>query len=152
MARSSKPAEFLSEHEQKQVQAAVAAAERLTSGEIRVYLEQRIPWFRRDPYVRARQIFAKLGMHATEERNGVLVYLATASHRFAIVGDESLHRHVGDEFWKATAEDMRTHFREDRFGDGLATAVAAIGAQLGRHFPRHANDINELSDEIAFGR
>ena len=75
MARNPKPALFLSPDEQEQVKAAVAAAELLTSGEIRVYMEARIPWFRRDPYVRARQVFARLGMHATGERNGVLVYL-----------------------------------------------------------------------------
>ena len=151
MARNPKPALFLSADEQEQVKAAVAAAELLTSGEIRVYMEARIPWFRRDPYVRARQVFARLGMHATGERNGVLVYLATASHRFAIVGDEALHRHVGDAFWRGTAEAMRSHFVDDRFGDGLAGAVAAIGAQLARHFPRKTDDVNELSDDIAFG-
>jgi uncharacterized membrane protein len=90
-------------------------------------------------------------MHATEERNGVLVYLATASRRFAVVGDEALHRHVGDDFWRGTAEAMRSHFVDDRFGDGLAGAVATIGSQLGRHFPRKSDDINELSDDIAFG-
>lgn len=151
MARSSRPAQFLSAAEQEQIKAAVAAAELLTSGEIRVYLEARIPWFRRDPYTRARQVFARLGMHATEERNGVLVYLATASRRFAVVGDEALHRHVGDAFWRETAEAMRAHFADDRFGDGLSGAVAAIGSQLGRHFPRRKDDVNELPDDIAYG-
>ena len=152
MTRDAKPAAFLSQAEQEQVKAAVAAAELLTSGEIRVYLEGRIPWFRRDPYLRARRVFQRLGMHATAERNGVLVYLATRSQRFAIVGDQALHVHVGDAFWKTTADGMTAHFAADRFGDGLAEAVTRVGEQLAQHFPYRSDDQNELSNDIAFGR
>lgn len=152
MARDPKPAAFLSQAEQEQVKTAVATAEKLTSGEIRVYLERRIPWFRKDPYRRARQIFGHLGMHATAERNGVLVYLATQSHRFAIVGDQALHEQVGEAFWHETADNMAAHFAHDRFGDGLAEAVVRVGGKLALHFPHRSDDQNELSDEIAFGR
>lgn len=152
MARDRKPAAFLSQAEQEQVMAAVAAAERRTSGEIRVFVERRLPLWIRDPYRRARRVFARLGMHATAERNGVLVYLATVSHRFAIVGDEELHRHVGDGFWRETAQGMAAHFAADRFGDGLAEAVARVGERLAERFPRRAGDVNELSDEIGFGK
>ncbi|MDP2359784.1 MAG: TPM domain-containing protein [bacterium] len=152
MARSDKPAEFLTAAEQEQVRAAVAEAERGTSGEIRVYLERRIPWFGRDPYRRARRVFVMLGMHETEVHNGVLVYLATASHRFAIVGDERLHQIVGDLGWHRIADAMTAHFAADRFGDGLAEAVRAAGGQLAEYFPRHPDDVNELPDEIHFGR
>lgn len=152
MARDSKPTAFLSPEEQEQVKAAVAAAEKDTSGEIRVYLESRLPWLARDPYRRARRVFAKLGMHATAERNGVLVYLATRSHRFAIVGDEALHQHVGDAFWRETTAGMARHFAEDRFGDGLAEAVVLVGRRLAERFPHQADDKNELSDELGYGK
>ncbi len=152
MARESKPAAFLSQAEQEQIKQAVETAERLTSGEIRVYLEGNIPWFGRDPYRRARRVFGRLGMHATAERNGVLVYLATRSHRFAIVGDEALHQRVGDAFWREIAGDMSAHFAADNFGDGLAEAVNRVGGKLAEYFPYQSDDRNELSDEIAFGR
>lgn len=152
MTRHKKPALFLTQEEQDQIKAAVEMAEAGTSAEIRVYLEGRLPLFRRDPYARARRIFAQLGMHHTKQRNGVLVYLATQSKRFAIVGDEELHRRVGDAFWEDTSQAMARHFREDRFGDGLAEAVLAVGKHLGEHFPRQSDDVNELSDDIAFGK
>ncbi len=152
MTRHKRPALFLSQEEQDQVKSAVEKAEAGTSAEIRVYLEGRLPLFRRDPYRRARQIFAGLGMHNTVQRNGVLVYLATRSQRFAIVGDEELHKRVGDAFWQQTAQAMARHFREDRFADGLAEAVLAVGDHLGRHFPHQVDDVNELSDDIAFGK
>jgi len=152
MTRGKNPSTFLHAEEQALVKAAVAQAELLTSGEIRVYVEGRLPLFQRDPYRRARHLFGKLGMHATAERNGVLVYLAIRSQRFAIVGDEELNRRVGDAFWRETADAMANHFREDHFGEGLALAVKAVGEHLGRHFPRKDDDVNELSDDIAFGK
>ena len=150
MARNPKPALFLSPDEQEQVKAAVAAAELLTSGEIRVYMEARIPWFRRDPYVRARQVFARLGMHATGERNGVLVYLATRTRKFAVLGDEKLHERVGEAFWNDIRDLMAAHFREDRFVEGLAEGIALVGERLRENFPHREDDVNELSDEISY--
>jgi uncharacterized membrane protein len=152
MARGETPGEFLNPAEREQVAAAIQAAEARTSGEIRVCLESRLPLLTPDPYRHARRVFARMGMHATAERNGVLVYLALRSHRYAIVGDEALHRHVGDEFWRATAAAMGTHFAADRFGDGLAEAIGRIGERLAERFPRRDDDVNELSDEIQFGK
>ncbi len=84
-ARSDRPKKFFTEDEQKAIVAAIGAAELKTSGEIRVHIERDVP--RKAPasgdaYLRAREMFAKLGMHATEARNGVLFYLATRSRRF----------------------------------------------------------------------
>ena len=86
-ARSDRPRKFFSDGEQQAIVAAVQAAELRTSGEIRVHVERDLP--RRgesagDPYLRARELFAALGLHATAARNGVLFYLATRSRRFAV--------------------------------------------------------------------
>ena len=151
MTRGKKPQDFLSAAEQEQVAAAITAAEARTSGEIRVCVEGRLPLFTPDTYKRARRVFARMGMHATAERNGVLVYLAVRSRRYAIVGDEALHQHVGDAFWRESAQAMSTHFAADRFGDGLAEAIANIGERLAERFPCRHDDVNELSDEIQFG-
>ncbi len=151
--RSDIPRRFFNLEERRRLEAAIAAAERRTSGEIRLHLERDVP--RRgaaggDPYGRARELFARLGMHRTAERNGVLIYLATRSHCFAVVGDEELHRHVGEEFWRGVAGLLSARFAAGDFVDGLTEGISLIGERLRAHFPRADDDINELPDELSF--
>ena len=151
--RSDIPRRFLSADEQLQLQGAIHAAEQRTSGEIRLHLERDVPKrgaAQGDPYLRAREVFAKLGMHRTAERNGVLVYLATRSRRFAVLGDEQLHQRVGEAFWNDIRDLMAGHFREERFVEGLSGGIALIGEHLREHFPHRDDDVNELPDEISY--
>lgn len=151
--RSDRPRKFFSDDEQKEIVAAIGAAELRTSGEIRLHVERDIPKkapAEGDPYLRARQLFAELGMHATEARNGVLFYLATRSRRFCVLGDEQLHEKVGEQFWEDVVARMAEHFAGDRFGEGMATGIAHVGESLSEHFPYLSDDVNELPDEISF--
>jgi len=132
---------------------AIRAAEQSSSAELRLHIERDVPSkapIGGDPYARARALFASMGMHATEARNGVLFYLATRSRRFAVLGDEALHAQVGEAFWPEVAALMAGHFAEDRFGAGLAAGVARVGERLAAHFPYRADDVNELPDQISF--
>ena len=73
------------EAEEQKILEAIKSAESNTSGEIRLHIEKHC---KIDPYDRAIEVFEKLGMTKTEQRNGVLVYMALADHKFAILGDE----------------------------------------------------------------
>jgi uncharacterized membrane protein len=148
--RSDIPRKFFSDDEQKLIIAAIGEAEKRTSGEIRLFLERDVKDLDGDPYARARGVFAELGMHETAQRNGVLVYLAVRSRRFAIVGDENLHQLVGENYWTDVRDLMERHFSAEQFTDGLTAGIAAIAESLGRHFPPQPDDINELPDDIAF--
>ncbi|MGD9549233.1 MAG: TPM domain-containing protein [Candidatus Krumholzibacteriia bacterium] len=148
--RSDLPRRFFSPEERSRIAAAIGEAEELTSGEIRLYLERGVNDGAADPYARARQVFAGLKMHETAERNGVLIYLAVRSRRFAIVGDEELHNRVGEGYWTGIRDLMAEEFADGRFTEGLVAAIAAIGEKLGRHFPHRPDDVNELPDDIAF--
>lgn len=151
--RSDIPRKFLSAAEQELLREAIAAAEKRTSGEIRLHIERDVPAkapVNGDAYLRAREILAALEMHETAERNGVLVYLATRSRKFALLGDEELHRRVGTEFWSDVRDVMAARFQEDRFVEGLSEGIALVGEKLRAHYPRRADDVNELPDEISY--
>jgi uncharacterized membrane protein len=135
---------FLAAQERARVVAAIARAEEGTSGEIRVFTERRC---RGEATPRARRVFARLGMTATRRRNGVLIYVAIDDRRFAIVGDEGIHTHVGDAYWEALRDRVAARFREGAFCDGICEAVAEVGAVLRTAFPREPGDVDELPNE-----
>ncbi len=128
------------------ITAAVAAAERRTSGQIRVHLEQRCVG---DPLAHARRVFQSLSMHRTRHRAAVLLYLAVDDRRFAVVGDDGIHAHVGYGFWDSVRDVLQRELRAGRMREGVIDAVAEIGRVLGRHFPDRPDGRNELSDPVS---
>jgi uncharacterized membrane protein len=137
------------EEQLKEIRNAIADAERRTSGEIRVHIESRC---KEDVMDHAAAMFAQLHMHETAARNGVLIYLATEDRKFAIIGDAGINARVGDDFWQTTYDHALPHLCAGRWTTGLTSAIAEAGEALAEHFPYQADDVNELSDEISFGR
>jgi len=124
-------------------------AELDTSGEIRVHIENT---FSGDVLDRAAFVFKQLGMNKTELRNGVLIYLAVKNRRFAIIGDSGIHKLVPENYWNEIKAKMLDHFRENRYTEGLIEAITSTGIHLKKHFPYHLGDVNELPDEVSFGK
>lgn len=142
---------LLSEAEQRQVVAAIQAAEQQTSGEIRVFIESRCRFV--DPLDRAVELFSALNMEKTAARNGVLVYVAVKDRQLAIFGDQGIHEKVGTAFWDEKVRYMLTHFTRADYAGGIARIVGEIGDALKQHFPYDkGTDTNELPDDIVFGR
>ena len=142
-------ANFFSKEEKEKIREAVQSAETSTSGEIRVHIDNHC---KEDVLDRAAWWFAKLEMHKTEQRNGVLFYLAVKDQKFAILGDAGINSVTPDNFWDTIKEQMLEHFKEGEFADGLSKGIQLAGEALQSHFPYQDDDVNELSDEISFGK
>ena len=137
---------------QDAVAAAIAATERLSTGEIRVYVESHCSLV--NTLERCEQIFVQLMMHETAERNGVLLYLAIKDKQFAIAGDKGINDKVGgNQYWETKAEQLKFYLSKGYYKEGICACVAEIGNSLALHFPDKGLDItNELPDEIVFGK
>lgn len=143
-----KPEDFFTKEEQEKIVAAINQAEDHTSGEIRVHVEKICIG---DPVKRAAKIFQNLGMHETDLHNGILFYLATDSHAFALVGDKGIHEKVGQDFWETVRNKTLDQFKHKNFVQGLVDGILECGLQLKKYFPHGGEaDKNELSDEISF--
>jgi uncharacterized membrane protein len=141
--------EFLSKLEHDAIVRTIRDAEAKTSGEIRVFIQR--GKLNVDPLIAAQKKFHRLGMHKTPERNAVLIFVAPRAHKFAIVGDEAIHRKCGEELWRRLVEKMRDHFRNEKFSHALVEAIEETGKALASHFPRRSTPSGELSDEIMEG-
>lgn len=138
--------EFLSQLEHDKIVAAIRTAEAKTSGEIRVFLSRHQP---EDAVAAAQTQFERLKMHQTKQRNGVLIFVAPAAHKFAVVGDSGVHAKCGDAFWRTVADEMSTRFKKGDFTSGILHAIEKAGSLLAEHFPCKPGDKNELPDDIA---
>jgi len=138
--------EFLKQLRHDDIVAAIRDAERTTSGEIRVFISHKRV---EEPVAAAQVAFGRLGMTKTRERNGVLIFVAPRTRKFAVIGDEGVHKRCGDEFWQALAGEMTGHFKKSEFNEGILHAVRKAARLLAEHFPHRPDDANELSDRVA---
>lgn len=140
--------EFFTPEEEQAIVNAIVSAEKNTSGEIRVHLENTST---KPPLERAQEVFRFLNMHQTAARNGVLFYLSISNRSFAIVGDEGINNVVEDDFWDCTKNVVISNFKEGRFVQGLTEGILRAGERLKQYFPYADDDINELPDTISKG-
>jgi uncharacterized membrane protein len=143
-------AAFFVHAEEERIVQAIRAAERRTSGEVRVFVESRCRFV--DPVDRAAEVFFKLQMEHTEDRNGVLIYVAMKDRQLAIFGDEGIHRAVGTEFWNREVAKILRQFNAANYVDGIIEIIHDIGEVLAEKFPYEREDRNELPDNIVFGQ
>jgi uncharacterized membrane protein len=139
---------FFTPEEEQEIVDAIALAEKNTSGEIRVHVENTSE---KPPLERAREVFQFLNMHETKARNGVLFYVGIQSHAFAIIGDEGIDKAVEDDFWDCTKDIVIQYFKEGRFVQGLREGILRAGERLKAFFPYSDADTNELPNTISKG-
>ena len=142
---------LLTPAELTKIAAAIGEAEKKTSGEIRVSIRKRRAWNERKLSLHdfALKNFYELGMDKTKGKSGVLLFFSLSERSFRIVADEGIHAKVSDGYWDRLAAKLTSHFKEEKFCDGICALVKEIGAKLAAEFPKHAGDTNELPDDVA---
>ena len=146
-----KKKEFFTAEEKARIVEAIRAAEMQTSGEVRVYVETKNPYV--DPVDRAAEVFYNLKMDKTDERNAVLLYIATRHRELALFGDEGIYNATAKGYWQAAVRNMLNEFDGDDITAGMVQCIHTIGQVLKDKFPYNKlEDKNELPDEIVFGK
>ena len=133
---------------ERQIVAAIANAEKDTRAELRVHLSKRI---RKSALDDAKVVFKKLGMHKTELRSGILIYVIPSEQQFAILGDVGIHEKVTHAFWEAVSEKMKESFVTGNIENGIITGIQLAGEKLKEYYPWNGHNPNEISNEISRG-
>jgi putative membrane protein len=98
--------------------------------------------------VAARAAFVDLDVSHTQRRGGILVYVSELERMVEVVVDSGIDVHAeGARFTGTIAEAERALGAGD--APRFLAALRAIGPILAVHHPRAADDVNELSDEVA---
>jgi uncharacterized membrane protein len=140
---------FLSQLDHERIVGAIKEAEAKSTGEIRVFIQR--GELEGDPVIAAQKKFHELGMDATKERNGVLIFVLPRARKFAVIGDEGIHRKCEPQFWQELVDRMRAHFQEADFTGALVEAIEEVDKLLARYFPKAPGPENELPDDVIEG-
>jgi putative membrane protein len=96
----------------------------------------------------AKAQFYLQGVHMTREHSGVLLFVSLAERYVEIVADKGIHEKLGEARWQAIVQDFVRQVRGGQVVDGFVVAIRACGQAMAEHYPRRADDTNELSDGL----
>ena len=97
---------------------------------------------------RAIAVFKAAAERRTEGRNGVLIYLSMGEHRAEIVADRAIVEVTEPEVWGEAMAALIEEVKAGRPGDGIVAAVQGVGEVCARHFPKSAENPNEIPDKL----
>lgn len=92
--------------------------------------------------------FLSRNIHITKARTGVLLFVSVDERYAEVVADDAINAHVPQPEWDRIVAMLIDGARHGRYADGFMEAVAATGSLLQEHFPKSADDRNELDDHV----
>lgn len=130
-----------------QLAAFVAAAVALSLPAIRFRIVPRATMKRR-AHVEAMRQFLAHGLHLTEGRTGVLIFVSLAERHAEVIADAGIYAKAPAGVWDDAVAALIAAIRAGRAGDGLVAAVEQCGEALAEHFPPGAMNRDELPNKV----
>ena len=96
----------------------------------------------------AREQFFEQRLHLTQAQTGVLIFVSVAEHYVEIIADEGINALVPPGTWDKAVADFVERVRAGRIAEGFLAVVEVVGTRLAEHFPRPANDRDELPNRL----
>jgi putative membrane protein len=96
----------------------------------------------------AAEAFERFHVKGTRAATGVVLYVSMFERLVVVQGDQKIVEKVDEAAWKGVVEAVTGRLRAGKPADGFCDGVAAIGALLAKHFPRPADDKDELANDL----
>jgi uncharacterized membrane protein len=137
---------ILSPEQEQALNTAIGEAERGNRGEVVVHLERRC---KGPPLERAAALFVELGLDATRDGTGVLLYAAVQDRVTAVHAGPGIHGAAAPDFWKKVADQVAAGFGKGDPAGGLVEALGALGELLRAHAPGEDTAGNEIANRVS---
>jgi putative membrane protein len=92
--------------------------------------------------------FLSHGLHQTESRTGVLIFVSVAERYAEVVADAGIDQKVESGTWDEAVAVLIKGIREERPADGFVAAIEKCTAVLAQHFPAGPNNRDELPNLV----
>jgi putative membrane protein len=92
--------------------------------------------------------FLAHGLHTTEQRTGVLIFVSLAEHYAELIADSGIAGKVEQAVWDEAMATLIAEVKAKRLAEGLIAAIERSGSVLAQHFPPRPRDRNELPNDL----
>jgi len=111
------------------------------------------------PFIRRREMeeevergataaFQRFRVRTTKGGTGVLIYVSLCEHVVRVIGDEAVAEKLSQADWDSTCQLVIEGLRAGQPAEGLVNAIRKCGELLKTHFPRQAEDRDELGNQL----
>ncbi len=97
---------------------------------------------------RAVRAFFEKELYRTRDETGILIFLSLLEHKVWILADRGINSRLPHDQWQELARELSLGMREKRACEALCEVIGSCGEVLAQHFPRKADDTNELADHV----
>jgi putative membrane protein len=113
-----------------------------------------IPQFRSAEAVHLRSLaaFTAHGLHYTKAHTGILVLVSLLEHRVVVLADKGINDKVTTGTWDEIVQMLTAGLRSDSAAAVFCKAIERCGEILAQHFPRAADDQDELANKLVTER
>lgn len=100
---------------------------------------------------RAELEFWRSGLHETQGRTGVLIFVSVFEHKVIILGDQGVQKHFEEKDWKEAVDLVLKNIKDGDPAEGLILAINKILSMVKTEFPpSKKGNKNELADHVLF--
>jgi len=96
----------------------------------------------------AHMQFYVQGLHKTKDHTGVLLFVSVAEHYVEIIADQGINDKLETGTWDKIVQSFVAQVKNNQVTDGFVEAVESCGTLMQTHFPRAADDKDELSNRL----
>ena len=92
--------------------------------------------------------FTEHGLHYTRDHTGILIMISLLEHRVQVLADRGINQKVAPGTWNEIVSMITAGIKSDQACDAFCKAIARCGDILATHFPRQADDKDELPNRL----
>jgi putative membrane protein len=99
-------------------------------------------------HIRTLAAFTAHGLHYTEAHTGILIFASLFERRVVVLADRGINEKVKPGTWDEIVGTITAGLKSKNGAAAFCAAIERCGNILAEHFPRSADDRNELEDRL----
>jgi putative membrane protein len=92
--------------------------------------------------------FTDQGLHHTKDHTGILILISLVEHRVEVLADRGINQKVSPGTWDEIVGIITIGIKSGKACDAFCQAIERCGNILAEHFPRAADDRDELPNRL----
>lgn len=92
--------------------------------------------------------FTEQGLHYTRDHTGILILVSLLEHRVEVLADRGINQKVAAGTWDEIVHIVTAGIKDGHACDAFCKAIERCGDILATHFPRQADDKDELPNRL----